>query len=515
MRTSFLGYETGRRALQAQQLALEVTGHNIANANVKGYSRQLVRVEATTPYALPTMSKLSTAGMVGTGVEVTDIRAVRDFFLDAQVRSETANIGYWETRQGVLEEIEVILGEPQGTGLSNSINQFSTAWQNVAANPSSEQFRQVLIQAGNAMADAFGSAYNQLASLKSNLRTTTSAKIVEANAIFRQVADLNRQIAGVTGVGDSPNDLIDTRNRLTEQLSRLMEIDTRVDARGVMTINVAGHTAVNGFDYDELMIDPPAGASIPATDVTAPHVALPDEMPLTVYWRKTSQLDDPTAPTAVIVADPLRVQFGEIGSALMASNETVQDFMNKVEIMAQEIVHHVNQQHEAGWGMDGVTGRTFFSDYASLGVSTSCAASMQVTIADGKQVAAAAVAPVPPATLPLPGDGGNADLIVDLFEGGIVGDAPAAVGTRLADFFRGIVGRLGVATQESERMAENERTLLTQIDNQRAAATGVSTDEELINMVKFQQGYNAAARIITTVDEMIDTIINRMGLVGR
>lgn len=521
MRTSFLGYETGLRALQAHQLALETTGHNLANANVAGYSRQTIRMEATTPYAFSTMSKVYGPGMIGTGVQVTDIQAARDLFLNAQVCDETSTIGYWETHQDVLQEIEVILGEPQGTGLRSVIDQFWGAWQNVANDPSSSQYRQMLIQSGNELSDAFQTVYSQMTSLRENLQTTASSKIVAANAMFRQIADLNRQISSVVGAGDNPNDLMDTRNRLVEQLSQLMEVETRVDSRGIMDVTVAGHQAVSGFQYDELMVNPrPTTAAAGGSDPSTPHVELPAEQPMVIYWRNTTQFDDPTQPTAVVKADPLAALHGELGAGLEAANDVIQGYMNDIETMAQELVYHINEQHRAGYGSDGVTGRDFFADYASMGATTSCAASMKVVVTDEQQIAAAGVAPVPPATTPLASDGGNAKKITDLFNLTMVGDSVDGSGnpiggTRLSDFFRGVIGRLGVATQESERMAENERALLTQVEKQRATATGVSTDEELVNMIKFQQGYNAAARLVTTIDEMVDTIINRMGLVGR
>lgn len=530
MRTSFLGYETGRRALQANQLALEVTGHNISNANAAGYSRQTLRMEATTPYAMPTMSKVYGAGMVGTGVEVTDIQAVRDFFLDAQVRNETGNIGYWETRQNVLQEVEVIFGEPQGTGIRSIMDKFWSAWQDVAANPGDGQYRQVLIQSGQELADTFRTVYTQLSSLQQNLTDSVGSKISEANAIFRQIADLNREISSVVGVGDNPNDLMDTRNRLTEQLSRLMDIDAQVDSRGIMNISVGGHMAVSGFNSDELMVDPQSATTVAGGGVG--DVTLSDTKPFTVYWRNTSDIDSSGASPVLNEADPLVTERGELGAYLDAANSVVQGYMNDVETMAQEIVHHVNETHRQGYGLDGSTNLNFFTNYDALNADTSCAASMQVLIDDPDQVAAAAAAPANPGDPPLPGDGDNADAIATLFtDQGIIGDVfdhtadPDGDGTpegqlikaggMLDDFFRGMIGGLGVAAQESETMTENQSALLTQIENQRTAYSGVSTDEELVNLIKYQQGYNAASRLITTIDEMVDTIINKMGLVGR
>lgn len=487
MRTTFLGYETGRRALQAQQLALEVTGHNIANANAPGYSRQTIRMEATAPYAMPTMSKISGAGMVGTGVQVTDIRAVRDFFLDAQVRNETANIGYWETRQDLLQEVEVIFSEPQEVGLRSVIDQFWSAWQDVAANPSQEQYRQVLVQKGQELADTFRTVFNQLRDLRTNIRRTIDSKLVEANAIFGQIADLNRQISRVLAVGDNPNDLMDTRNRLTEQLARLMDVDAQVDQNGIMTIVVAGHTAVNGFDHDTLV----PGAE--ATDTTV------DNSLYRPVWQSTGQA--------------FAAERGELGAYINANTELFNSYQNKIETLAQTIIAAVNGRHQQGYNLSSDFAKQY--DFFTQVQGTFAAASIAVhpdIVADPWRIAAAEAAtdaagnPVPPP----PGDGANARKIADTLS-----EAPLVGGSRIDDYFRGIIGELGVATQESERLAENQNLLLTQVQNQRTSLTGVSTDEELINLVKYQQGYNAAARLITTIDEMVDTIINRMGLVGR
>lgn len=487
MRTSFLGYETGRRALQAQQLALEITGHNIANANAPGYSRQTLRMEATAPYAMPTMSKISGAGMVGTGVQVTDIRAVRDFFLDAQIRNETANIGYWETRQDLLQEVEVIFSEPQEVGLRSVIDQFWSAWQDVAANPSQEQYRQVLVQKGQELADTFRTVFNQLRDLRTNIRRTIDSKLVEANAIFGQIADLNRQISRVLAVGDNPNDLMDTRNRLTEQLARLMDVDTQVDQNGIMTIVVAGHTAVSGFEHDTLI----PGAE--ATDTTV------DNSLYRPVWQSTGQV--------------LAAERGELGAYVNANTELFNSYQSKIEALAQTIINTVNAQHRQGYNLttDFSTPHDFFTQVpgtfaaASIAVDPDIAANPWLIAAADPATDAGGNPVAPP-----PGDGANARKIADLLS-----EAPLIGGSRIDDFFRGIIGELGVSAQESERLAENQNLLLTQVENQRTSLTGVSIDEELINLVKYQQGYNAAARLITTIDEMVDTIINRMGLVGR
>lgn len=494
MRTTFLGYETGRRALQANQLALEVTGHNISNANAAGYSRQTLRMEATTPYAMPTMSKVYGAGMVGTGVQVTDIRAVRDFFLDAQVRNETSNIGYWGTRQDILQEVEVIFSEPQETGLRSVVDQFWSAWQDVAAHPSQEQYRQVLVQKGQELSDTFKTVFNQIRDLRTNTRRTIDSKIVEANAIFGQIADLNQQIARVLGVGDNPNDLMDTRTRLTEQLSRLMDVDVQVDKNGIMDVTVDGHMAVSGFNFDTL---------VPGTEAIDTTVDNSHYLPV---WKNTGQ--------------PLTTQRGELGSYIDANRTLFDSYQAKVENLAQTIIDTVNQQHRQGYNLSSTAGE--FStpfDFFIQTPGTFAAASIQVDsaiVANPWRIAAADPAtgtdalgnPIP--VTPPPGDGANARKIADLLsEGTIIG------GSRIDDFFRGMIGDLGVATQESERLAENQNLLLTQVENQRTALTGVSTDEEMINLIKYQQGYNAAARLITTIDEMVDTIINRMGLVGR
>ncbi|MGE5560004.1 MAG: flagellar hook-associated protein FlgK [Chloroflexota bacterium] len=490
MRTSFLGYEIGRRSLQAHQLALAVTGHNIANASTNGYSRQVLRMQATSPYTMPTMSKVYGAGMIGTGVQVTDIRAVRDYFLDAQVRNETANIGYWEAQQDILSEVEVIFAEPQEVGLRSVIDQFWSAWEKVAANPSQTQYRQTLVQRGQELSDTFRTVFNQLRDLRQNLRETIASKTVEANALLRQIADLNRQIVRVTGAGDNPNDLMDERTRLTEQLARLVNVETHVESNGSMNVIVNGHAAVSGFAYDQLVTD----------DTTL------DTGPFVPRWQNTGdQLNLAGGGIGQSIGS------GELGAYVDANNRLVKGYQDDVEALAQSIVLGVNAQHAVGYGLGGETGLDFFHE--ATAVETYFAASIRVEdaiINNPSLIAAADAPPIPPETEPPPGAGANAREIARLVQSGIT-----VGGATIDDFFRGLIGGLGVASQAAERQAENQKLLLSQIENQRTAAVGVSTDEEMINLIKFQQGYNAAARLITTFDEMVDTIINRMGLVGR
>ncbi|MFZ5640022.1 MAG: FlgK family flagellar hook-associated protein, partial [Bacillota bacterium] len=168
MRSAFFGLEMGRRALFTQQRALDVTGHNIANANTEGYTRQIADMSASLPYTVPAFNSPVTPLQVGTGVDITAIRRVRESFLDSQIRNETTNLGYWESKRDALKKIEVILREPSDNGLRTVMDQFWSSMQELSKNPESEGVRALVRETGITLANTFNQLSKQLTDLQTD-----------------------------------------------------------------------------------------------------------------------------------------------------------------------------------------------------------------------------------------------------------------------------------------------------------------------------------------------------------
>lgn len=477
--STFFGIEIGRRALMAQQRALETTSHNVANANTKGYSRQEAVLATTTPYSYPGMG----AGQLGTGVEVQRMRRLRESFLDAQFRNESKALGRWEVRRDTLEKLEAILNEPGDDGLSKLMDRFFAAWQELAKNPEGEAARSVVRQEGIALAEAFNHLAGQLNDLSADLSTSVGVRVNEVNSLARQIRDLNAQIVKAESGNMAANDLRDRRDLLLDELAKVVPIQVEEDRYGAVSIVVRDHTLLSGQQVSELAFNPSTG-----------KVTWPDGAELTVGEHP----------------------YGSLEGLLEARDGVVEDYKAQLDELAGYIAQAVNAKHEAGAGLDGSTGVSFFTGSAAGSLKVS-----DEIMGDLRKIAAAQnpAGNSPPGTVPPPpGDGSNALLIAQLKNGAWVdtdGDGTPETNVIFSDKYNSWVADLGVKGQEASRMVDNQELLTSQLDSRRQAVSGVSLDEEMTNMVRFQQAYNAAARVITAVDEMLDTLISRTGIVGR
>lgn len=472
MRSTFFGLEMGRRALFTQQRALDVTGHNIANANTEGYTRQVADMAATLPYTVPAFNSPVTPLQVGTGVEITQINRIREGFLDYQIRKETSTLEYWESKRDALQKIEVILREPSDNGLRTVMDKFWSSLQELSKNPESEGVRALVRETGITLSNTFNQLSKQLTDLQTDADTSIDIKVDEANTIASQINTLNQQISLLQAADQNANDLRDRRDLLVDQLSEIMDIQFSEDAAGVLTITVGGTNYVDNTFVVNDIVKTGLGA--------------------TLNWTK--------AP-----AGPVTITGGEIfGLDEVYSTITV-NYLADLDNLASTFATNINAIHSAGFGLGAVppTGNNFFAGGPPI-----TAANIQVDpaiIASLNNIAAATLA------ANVPGDGSNALAMAQLKQALTMN----AGTTTYDDFYRSLVSQLGVQSQEAIRMSDNQGFLLNQLKNNRTEVSGVSLDEEMTNMVRFQQSYNAAARLVTTMDEMIDTVVNRMGLVGR
>ncbi|MGI6128471.1 MAG: flagellar hook-associated protein FlgK [bacterium] len=466
---TFFGIEIGRRGVMAQQRALETTGHNVANSSTKGYSRQEVILSTTSPFSYPGMG----VGQRGTGVQAQGIRRIREDFLDYQYRNEVQSLGRWEVRQNTVEKLEAIFNEPSDQGLSKLLSRFFDGWQNVARNPDTEGARSALRQEGMALADAFRHLASQINDLKADTCSSIVVRVNEINSLTRQIRDLNAQIVKAESGNMAANDLRDRRDLLLDQLARVVPIQVEEDGFGAVSIVVRDHTLLSGQKINELSADAASGK------VTWPDGA---------EYRFGSQ------------------PYGELEGLLEAVREDatnpglIQNYEERLDTLAKSIIEKVNDLHKQGVGLEGDTDLEFFvgSGAGSIQINPDLAGS------DGLSKIAAASADG------APGDGSNALLIAQLrHQAALNGIAT------FGDYYSALVAELGVQGQEAQRMVENQEILASEIDNRRQAVSGVSLDEEMVNMIRFQQAYNASARLITAVDEMLEVLISRTGLVGR
>jgi flagellar hook-associated protein 1 FlgK len=250
--SNFFSLEIGRRALLTHQTALSITGHNIANADTPGYSRQVAEIVTSNPWHAPAMNQSGKAGQLGTGVDIAAINRIRDEFIDAQIRHENRADGYWAAMQETLSQIEVIINEPSEDGLRAAMDMFWESWQDLVANPESEAVRTVTLQRGMALADAIKHTYQQLSDLRFDVNSQVTVKVDEINSLALQIADLNRQIMAIGIAGKQPNDLMDKRDLLIDQLSRIADVTLDIDCHNMVSLRLGGSMLVDGGQWNQL-----------------------------------------------------------------------------------------------------------------------------------------------------------------------------------------------------------------------------------------------------------------------
>lgn len=479
MRSTFFGLNIGAKGLAAQQRALDITGHNIANANTKGYTRQEAVMQSSTPIK-------TNQGFVGTGVEITDIRRIRDNYLDLQVRSESKTLGYWEFKSDIFQKIEVILNEPSNAGLRTTMDKFWSAWEDLSRKPESSAVRTTVIQTGQGVVDTFNHMDQQFRDLRDDIDESVNVTIRELNSLAKQIRDLNYQIVKGEAGGHKANDLRDKRDLLIDEMAKLVDIDVIEDQWGAVTVSIGGRAIVSGNVLNQL-----------EGRINTENNNLTD-----VVWA------DGTA---------VKIRSGKLQAMLETRDQLVVDFMKKLDLMAYEFATAVNEVHKQGYHISenppagyGSTGADFFvvTDITSDFSAANIAINLDI-INDVNLIAAATTDPDGNIENIL-GDGSNALKIAQLkYDNSLIN------GTTLDDYYRSETAKLGVASQEAQRMVENQGLMVAQLESKREMVMGVSLDEEMTNMVRFQHAYSSAARYITAVDQMLDILVNRLGLFGR
>ncbi|MBT9147516.1 MAG: Flagellar hook-associated protein 1 [Syntrophomonadaceae bacterium] len=481
--STFSGLNIARLGLQAQQKSLTVTAHNIANANTPGYSRQRALLTPTNP-----MPYANGAGMLGSGVAVAEIARIRDRFLDTQIRQEAQTLAKWETRHSFLSQVEGVFMEPSETGFSNVLNTFYNSWQELSLNPESSSVRAALVENGNAFTNAARHTNEQLKSVRSQMAEQLTAKTEEINTLAEQLAGLNRQIVSLTAQRNSPADLLDRRDNLLKELTEIIEFDTVLNDNSSISIFIAGRALVdNSINFRVTTI---AGA-LDGDWTLSPRPV----------WERDSQ--------------PLIMSNGQLAGLAETRDIQLRRYLENFSSMVWGITNSLNDLHTAGMDLYGTGGNAFFT-----GTSME---TLQVNelIKNDSGLVAASLAAVPGLSQPAPGDGRNALLIARL-RSAAISINPLEPDVRLratldpnglttfTNFHRDNIARLGVDTRESERLAENQASLIGMLRHRQDSIAGVSLDEEMAKMIQFQLAYQASARTITAFDEIYDTLINRM-----
>jgi flagellar hook-associated protein 1 FlgK len=442
--SSFFGLQTTLRGLLAQQRMLDTTGHNIANANTAGYTRQQAVLQASPALEIAAGGVASGApAHLGSGVDVQTFKRVRDGFTDIQYRAQNSLLGNATAQADALTQAEAALAEPGEDGINAQLSAFWDAWSDLSNAPTDPAAKQAVAQQAQALGDAFAAVRTQISgvadSTAAQYQSLTAVPNGDVAQVAKELAALNGTISRATVVGDVPNDLLDRRDQLLDQLSGYGQIS--VTDKGDGTLDVAFmDTQTSGTSYDIVKGTTNAWAGAPAS------------------WSPGGQL-----------------------GGLLAASATLSSYATTLDGVASQLANQVNS----------TTGTSFFT------IGTPPAATLELS---------AAIAASPTSISAGTGAAGSNDtaLAVARLRGSATIDGA----------YQAFVARVGSEVKAAGRAQANQQALVANVADRRASVSGVALDEEMTNMVQFQRGYQASARAMSTMDEMLDTLVNRTGRVG-
>ncbi|HET6562031.1 MAG TPA: flagellar hook-associated protein FlgK [Marmoricola sp.] len=463
MSGSFASLNTALSALRYNRVAMDTASQNIANVDTEGYTRR--RVEAATAGTPTTPAMWSRNQNAGGGVRVSGVTRMTDAFLDARVRTEHGKQSYADVRQAVLDRLETGIGEPGENGLSAVMAEFRSAWSDLANNPDSEAARSQVLARGAALADAVQIQARNFSVEAGDQRAKLTAMVSEVNAIAGDLAATNKAISVAQLDGSDAGNLLDQRDLLALRLSEL--------TGGKAVQNGAG-----GLDFAVNGVPLVTGAIPGALDIASGVTATADSDGNPVTFSVTHPVGGTTAVPAGVT--------GGTGAVTDMLNTTVPAYVAALGSVAKSVADGVNAVHATGYDEAGAAGGPFF-DYDPADP----AGSLKILITDKALVAASG----------LPGgvvDGSVADRLSEL-------RAPETS-------YQQLVNGFGATVASGRRLAASQSMLTEQVAGARDQLAGVSLDEEMLAMVQYQRGFEAASRVLTTVDSVLDTLINRTGL---
>jgi flagellar hook-associated protein 1 FlgK len=559
MISTFHGLETAKRGMFTQQNALYVTGHNISNANTPGFSRQRVNFVQTEPYPPASLNRPQIPGQMGTGVKAGTVERVRESFLDYQYRSENNKLGYWESRASSLRKMEDIMNEPTDNGLSAVLGEFWGSLQDLSTYPENEGTRRVVLERGQAVVDTFHFLNDSITSIREDLGNEISVNLKEINSLLKQIGDLNEQIGDVEPHGLLPNDLYDQRDLLVDQLSQHLDIKVVKKASGGKPLDIAeGQYNIKLIGKDGTEYSLVTGSNYSQIGFKSASNELSYDVPAAInsftFFDENGK--NPSARSVNVVDSLGEVNFsnGKLKSLIESYGYEVPtgvpgvfdikglypETLDNLDKLAFTFTNIFNEVHSLGYTINNAAGtKEFFK--ISVGSSVDYAtkaykgASKDIILGNlqPSDIAASTKATTDPfgAIISVDaGDGKNAlnlSKISSMFLNNTAQELEGLTATidltalsvinngSVNSFNEGMTGQLGVNALQANRLTNNSKILSQAVEENRQSISSVSLDEEMTNLVKFQHAYNAAARQITVVDEMLEKIINGMGVVGR
>lgn len=491
--------------MSANQVAMETSGNNIANANTPGYSRQQVSMTEQPAFYEPGI------GSVGTGVDVTGINRVVDDFVRTQVRDANSKYQYYQEKSDKLGQLQDILNEPSNNGIIKQLATLTTAWNTLADDPELGTAKSSVVENAGSFADSVKEMAGNISDLGDNITSTLAKNALDFNSDVKQLQTLNQQIYNLTSIGQTPNDLLDQRDATLKNLSSIDNITGTVDNYGRVSINLGSQTILNGDTRNTLSV---VTASANGTATIAQDGD-------TVDGQQQVSSNDPVNTILLTQTDaagkvsysPMTVDTGTMGGLETAAGEVsqrLQELNSFAETIAKttNLVYTKGQSSTSGFFDIGSDANSYASNMAvDAGLTADPDKLTAGNGAAGDNSIATAIVNLGTVKFDYP----VTDSQLNTYNKTTMTFDASASGKTYSDAFNNIVTKNAISKQQADNLATAQNSVLSQLNNQDQAVSGVSVNEEITNVIAYQRGFEANARVISVISDMLDTLINKTG----
>lgn len=526
----FSSFNTANKGLLANQTGLHTASHNIANANTRGYTRQRVEFKADIAYSL------GGVGQLGTGVKMDSIRRVVDDYITRQIREETGTLERYKAKSAVIDQLEVIFNEPSDTGLNFYLSEMFDSWQELSVNPESLNSKIIVARKSEALAETINHMTNQIINLKNETVDQLEKNALDFNSIVDKLKALNQQILNIAVSGQIPNDLLDQRDLMLQDLSEIANFHASFDEYGRATVTIDEVEILAGDEITELSLV----KGIEENEDGTFNLVISrrgDSLKDPVYIRNLTEeqiadykegtiIFNPKDKNVELTIDNIRPSTNHIRSGTIQGNqealEDIEESLDSLGRFARTMAKAINTIHTANNGpgeVDGVTYYNIFTIEEKNGVS-------YIRLSDEIQADESRIWVGKYPDSPV-GDGSRALAIarlrnskllitdddIDLsYDPDTMSLEDKLGGITIEGAYGNIVVTIGISKEHSDNEIANQEVLVGQLDFKREASSGVSINEEMTNVIKFQKAYEANARVIQALTEMLDVLIHRTGV---
>ena len=444
-------FDIAQSGLSTYQGAIDVTSNNIANSSNPDYSRQRV-VLATTP------SQQQGQFVWGTGVQIGQIQRVRDQLTDQQIIANNSKYSSSSKSNDLLTQVQSLYSEPSDIGLSNLSSTFFNSWEQLSVTPNSISLRNNVIQAGQNLSDKVQSINQGLQTVKTSIYGQVQSNVDSINADVKQIQSLNKQIFTAQSTGLQPNDLLDQRDKAIADLSNLTNINVTYDSGNSAVISIGGVFVADRSSYTQI---------------------------------KLASSGDKLQLTSADGSVTANLTGGSTNALLDVYNNKIPAYQSGLDSYVNRLMTSVNAQQSSGYTINNPpeTGINFFSSYTNGVLSIN-----QQILDDPQKIAASK-----------DGTSGNGDIALNIAN---LLTTPDSTGTTLQDNYNSLISNIGNDTKSSSDSANSYNLVLQQLNQQKDSNSGVSVDEEMMNVIKYQRSYEASAKLVTMANDMLQTLLN-------